>query len=54
MESMGVGGAVMLLDLLSYLLGYNKGSGTVEIEDGGVYDYTDPNSDGNIVITKEG
>ena len=43
----------MELDLLSYLLGYNKGRGTVEIEDGGEYSYTDPNSDGNVVIEKE-
>lgn len=44
------------MDILSYLLGLKngekKGTGEVEIE--GDYIFTDPNSDGNIVVTREG
>lgn len=44
------------MDILSYLLGLKsgekKGKGEVEIESD--YIFTDPNSDGNIVVTKEG
>ena len=40
-------------DILSYILGKKQGKGTVVIEEGEEYTFTDPNADGNIVITKE-
>jgi len=43
------------MDILSYLLGLKSGEKKgkdVEIESD--YIFTDPNSDGNIVVTKEG
>lgn len=38
------------MDIISYLLGKIAGTGSVVIEEGGDYTFTDENSDGNIVI----
>lgn len=45
------------MDIISYILGLVKGkkdgAGTVVVEPGDEYKFTDPNGDGNIVVTKE-
>lgn len=40
-----------MIDMMSYILGNSAGKGNVVIEGNG-YTYTDPESDGNIVITE--
>ena len=40
-------------DILSYILGKKSGKGTVILEDGDEYEFTDANSDGHVVITKK-
>ena len=46
------------MDFFSYIIGmedgYADGTGEVTIEEGGDYTFTDPDSDGNVVIEKEG
>lgn len=46
-----------MFDVVSYILGLvkgeNDGKGTVVVEPGDEYTFTDPNGDGNIVVTKE-
>lgn len=46
------------MDTISYIMGmedgYAAGTGNVIIEEGDDYSFTDPGSDGNIVIEKEG
>lgn len=46
------------MDFFSYIIGmedgYADGAGNVVIEEGEDYSFTDPDSDGNIVIEKEG
>lgn len=42
-----------MFDATSYEMGISKAKDTVEIEAGEDYTFTDPGSDGNIVITKE-
>lgn len=39
-------------ELIMYLLGRKNGTGVVVLEDGD-YVFSDPNGDGNIIITKE-
>lgn len=41
-----------MIDVISYLIGMLKGKKTVVL-DGDGYTFTDPNNDGNIVVTKE-
>ena len=42
----------MISDIISYLIGLLKGAINVILE-GGDYEFSDPNHDGNIVITKK-
>lgn len=42
-----------MFDATSYEMGISKAKGTVVIEEGEDYTFTDPSGDGNIVITKE-
>lgn len=45
----------VMLDLISYIFGYKKGrkDGASDVVIAGdTYTYTDPNNDGNIVITE--
>lgn len=39
-----------MFDVISYLIGFAGGEKHVILEDGEEYTFTDPNSDGNIVI----
>lgn len=45
------------MDLFSYIMGtedgYADGINVVEFEEGEEYTFTDPNDDGNIVVSKE-
>ena len=41
-----------MFDLLSFLLGKKAGAKDVVLSDDKHYEYTDPNSDGNIEITE--
>ena len=42
-----------MFDATSYELGISTARGDVVIEEGGDYTFSDPNDDGNVVITKE-
>lgn len=42
-----------MFDITSYELGKVAGAGNVVIEGGEDYTFSDPNDDGNVVITKE-
>lgn len=42
-----------MFDITSYEMGKAAGAKNVVIEEGEDYTFTDPNADGNIVITKE-
>lgn len=42
----------MISDIISYLIGLLKGASNVVLE-GGDYVFSDPNNDGNIVVTKK-
>lgn len=42
----------MISDIISYLIGLLKGASSVILE-GGDYEFSDPNHDGNIVVTKK-
>lgn len=42
----------MISDIISYLIGLLKGVSNVILE-GGDYEFSDPNHDGNIVVTKK-
>jgi hypothetical protein len=42
----------MISDIISYLIGLLKGASNVILE-GGDYEFSDPNHDGNIVVTKK-
>ena len=44
---------VTTFDMTSYIMGLSKGNKTVVLE-GDEYTFTDPQNDGNIVVTKEG
>ena len=41
------------MDITSYILGQKSGKGSVVIEEGGDYTFTDPDNDGNIVIQED-
>lgn len=45
------------MDMISYLIGKKKGveegTGTVIMDSVSDYEFTDPNSDGNIVVTEK-
>lgn len=40
------------MDMISYIMGYEKGQGSVVVEEGADLTFTDADTDGNIVITK--
>lgn len=42
-----------MFDITSYVMGKVAGAGKVVIEGGEEYTFSDPDSDGNVVITKE-
>ena len=42
-----------MFDVVSYELGKVAGAGAVVLEGGEDYTFSDPNNDGNVVITKE-
>ena len=42
-----------MFDATSYEMGVSSAKGEVVLEEGGDYTFSDPDSDGNIVITKE-
>lgn len=44
----------MSFDAASYIMGQTTGKGVVVIEDTETYTFTDPDSDGNVVIDKDG
>lgn len=45
----------MISDIISYLIGLLKGASSASnvILEGGDYEFSDPNHDGNIVVTKK-
>ena len=43
----------MISDIISYLIGLLKGASNVILEGGEDYEFSDPNHDGNIVVTKK-
>lgn len=40
------------MDITFYILGKKSGKGTVVIEEGGDYTFTDENEDGNVVMVE--